>query len=50
VLLAGALLGLFVALGTGIARRGLRRDMVVAFGPSLAAATWLVWLAAARVG
>jgi leader peptidase (prepilin peptidase)/N-methyltransferase len=45
VLLGGSLLGLLFALGTSVRLRTLKRDHPVAFGPSLALATWLVWLA-----
>ena len=44
IVLVGALLGLCMAGAQALRGRKLRADLPVAFGPSLALATWVVWL------
>ena len=44
IVLGAALLGLATAAAQALLRRDVRADVPVAFGPSLALATWLVWL------
>jgi leader peptidase (prepilin peptidase)/N-methyltransferase len=46
VVLGGALLALFMAAGRVFWEKRFRPDMPIAFGPSLALATWVAWLLA----
>ncbi len=50
VILGAALLGLAAAAGLRLAGRTVSATTPIAFGPALAAATWLVWLLASGPG